>query len=135
MEEPPDGYHFMLLAQQRENILPTIRSRCTINLLSSDYEQTSDNALFKYFTQLRASPAEFLKELELSKINEQEAMQLLDEIFAYWLKQYKATILEPSNSKTAIEITVSHIRTALEMPPMPGSSKIFLKNLYLQING
>lgn len=135
IEEPPAGYHFMLLAQQRENILPTIRSRCTIQTFSStDYEQQSHNSLFRFFTQAHNSPAEFLKELELSKINEQETVELVDEIFAYWLKQYKKQIIEPLDDKTTIEIALNHLRHSFEMPPMAGSSKIFLKDLYLRIN-
>ena len=31
MEEPPTGYHFLLLAERQDTILPTIRSRAVIS--------------------------------------------------------------------------------------------------------
>src|SRR6266436_289671 len=41
MEEPPRGYHFILIAERTEQILPTIRSRCVTHTLTTTASHSS----------------------------------------------------------------------------------------------
>jgi DNA polymerase III delta prime subunit len=134
IEEPPQGYHFILLAQRREAMLPTIRSRCIIkSFYNNQEEHGSSHPLLKFFIHPGLSPLDFLKELETCKITEQESIELLDAILAHWLHYYKRACLEQT-TRTTIEKTIALLSSSLETLPMPGSSKIFWKNLFLQLN-
>ena len=134
LEEPPTGYHFILLAQRLESILPTIRSRCTMQTFShQDYSTSS--SLFEFFTTTTAqNPSSFLTALDQSKITERESTELLDALLNYWMGEFKNAIQE--NDAAVIE-NIDHAITvfkqAFSQPPMPGSSKIFWKNVYLQL--
>ncbi|MCX5922666.1 MAG: hypothetical protein NTX86_05070 [Candidatus Dependentiae bacterium] len=134
LEEPPAGYHFILLAERQEPILPTIRSRCIVHSFNtSAFNRTS--ALFDFFTTTKAhNPSIFLAALEQSKITERDSIELLDALFAHWLAICRSAVIE--NEQMVVKESynvITKIQQAITMPPMPGSSKIFWKNLFLQI--
>jgi hypothetical protein len=120
IEEPPPGYHFILCAQQKEGVLKTIQSRCVIRTFSGSDSAPSTHPLYIHFTRTDPDPVLFEKDLLAHLPNEQESNELVHEIFRYW-------ILAGDTSCTAI------LAQALKMPPMPGSSKLFWKNLYLDL--
>jgi DNA polymerase III gamma/tau subunit len=133
LEEPPQGYHFILCTERGDALLPTIKSRCTITSFFGEDQKKVQEILLNFFTLSSISnPIEFLKELEASKINEQESAELLDQIMSYWTKKYKAALLQQDISQQALaEKKVTLFTQALLQLPMPGSSKIFWKNLFL----
>ncbi len=136
LEEPPKGYHFILLAERGDALLPTIRSRCTTSSFFSDEQQHLHGKLLRFFIHAAAhDPAEFLKELEASKITEQESLELLDQIISHWAKHYKGAIRNNDIAQQQYaEKKVALFSKALLRLPMPGSSKIFWKNILLQTN-
>jgi len=130
MEEPPPGYHFLLLAQSSSQILPTIRSRCVTTSFYTTHTNTVDQALFDCFTNhTKTSPSMFLKTLDQSGINERESRELLDALLHYWINRYK----DNHESEHTLYI-ITTLKNASTQPPMPGSSKIFWKNLFLQMH-
>ena len=131
IEEPPPGYHFIFLGQRRDSILPTIRSRCIVKAWHTTQDD-SDHPLISFFTK-QSNPADFLKELDPLKLTEQESNELLDIIFAYWINEFKREI-DNSSSTSVIQKKITIFQQALENPPMPGSSKLFWKNLFLQLS-
>ena len=131
VEEPPTGYHFIFLAQRLDEILPTIRSRCIVALLDHQDSRIENHALFTFFTPENNNPALFLKALEQSKITEQECAQLFDDLLIYWNTVYKKS---SGIQKQHAHSILMMLHQALELLPMPGSSKLFLKNLYLAIH-
>lgn len=135
MEEPPAGYHFILLAQRHDSILPTIRSRCICTAYQSDTASDEHAQLLAIFTSaLPGDPAAFLKLLDQSAINERESVELLDRILKFWLKQSSLLLIEKKNDARAQAKRITEIlQQATVTPPMPGSSKLFWKNLYVQI--
>ena len=137
IEEPPPGYHFLLLAQRTDQLLPTIRSRCVITSFVSEISNGPHADLFDFFSSLQfADPSAFLKQLEQSKINERESAELLDALLNYWMKRYKTTVRKDTkkqHEKAAHALAV--LTNAAKQPPMPGSSKLFWKNLFLQLKG
>ncbi len=130
IEEPPPGYHFILLAQRNKQILPTIRSRCITTSLYANQYSTLHPELFAYFTEEKCSPSAFLKTLDQSAINERESQELLDALLQYWITQYKDQVNQKNNRAQYI---IKVLQNAQSQPPMPGSSKIFWKNIFLQI--
>jgi DNA polymerase III gamma/tau subunit len=125
IEEPPPGYHFIFLTQRADQILPTIRSRCTERNFFEKSQTLANHELFDFFTHEHTDPNAFLLTLEKSKITEQESSELLDALIEYWTQQYN----DDQSSKTAKKIDL--LIAYLEKTPMPGSSKIFWKDLYL----
>lgn len=133
LEEPPAGYHFILLAQRVEFILPTIKSRCLIQTVGTS-ETPATHTLIPYFTTTAfQDPLTFAKELEATNPNEWESLALLDQLLIHWATQYKKEIVAkniPAQEKA--QRMMQHIKNAMLQPPMPGSSKLFWKNLFLQ---
>jgi len=135
IEEPPPGYRFILLAQRLEPVLPTIRSRCSITIHTHTAQAASSHPLFEACATTRpADPSAFLKTLDSSKINERETIELLDALLRHWNNHYHTACA--SNKQTHLRIltrVITIIEEAIAQPPMPGSCKIFWKNLFLQI--
>lgn len=134
IEEPPAGYHFILLAQRLESILPTIKSRCVITTFHSQPPITSSD-LYDYFISTSpATPSSFLNILDQSKITERESIELLDALLIFWIDALKNALLEKNITKyREAEKAISVLKQAIASPPMPGSSKLLWKNLFLQI--
>jgi DNA polymerase-3 subunit delta' len=135
IEEPPPGYHFILLTRRPDDLLLTVRSRCVETRFSHEEDAPEHKNLFAIFcTTASMNPAHFLKELELAKINELESIELLDQLLTHWIKTAHHAIAR--NDQVAHQQAVSiigHLKKAILMPPMPGSSNLLWKNLFLQI--
>lgn len=127
MEEPPRGYHFILLAEHIEQIVPTIRSRCIIHTCNPTNTLLSNHPIFETFTTKIIASNEFAKTIDSTNINERESIELLDQIIHYWLNQYQQ---EANNADISLFIT--KLQQAQLYPPMPGSCITFWRNLYLQ---
>ncbi len=132
LEEPPRGYHFILLAQRREGIVATIRSRCVIEEFLGDTKAIK-HPLYTYFTDDPLLYAgNFHKELGKHHFHEREVYDLLDQVSEFWHEQYKVghkknNILLMKKAHHAIRL-IDASRAHLAMP---GSAKLFLKNLFL----
>jgi DNA polymerase-3 subunit delta' len=128
IEEPPAGYHFILLTERSEQIVPTIMSRCITHTLSAT-EKSPTHPLFASFTTYAPTMAEFSKILDTCGITERDSITLLDNLLAYWIEHYKNNPNEHHRS-TAI---ISTLKKAYTQLPMPGSAILFWRNLYLAI--
>lgn len=126
MEEPPTGYHFILLAEHPEQILPTIKSRCIVHTLNNIQIPTISHPLFEIFTKKLVASNEFAKILDATQINERESIELLDQIINYWLEMY-----QKSHDPNFLPL-IQKLQKAQLQPPMPGSSTTFWRNMYLQ---
>lgn len=131
IEEPPQGYHFILCAERKEYILPTIVSRCIIRSFIHNDIYTAHKTLYAYFTADKAQdPLQFLKEIQQSTITEPESLNLIDQLLAYWTHKYNLSNETPA--KMLITKKIHLFEQALLTAPMSGSSKLFWKNLFLQ---
>lgn len=135
LEEPPAGYHFILLANRTEGILNTVRSRCIVELFASE-AYNNEHPLVAYFTPVVLTAAsEFARELDRIKMAERDVQPFLDAVTAYWYKQLRVAYeknadFESIKAQRILEV----LARARAVPVMPGSSKIFLKNLYLSLS-
>jgi DNA polymerase-3 subunit delta' len=136
LEEPPAGYHFILLTDHLDSLLPTIRSRCAITRINSSGYYEENHPLVSFFISTIAplNPAQFVKTLEQSKISEKETIHLLNWLLSYWITHYKGALLENDSAQcTLAHHMIETIQHAITHPPMPGSSKLVWKNLFMQI--
>lgn len=132
MEEPPRGYHFILLAEHKEQILPTILSRCVIYSLHTTTPQHNNHPIYESFTKKMMPADEFSKTIDSAPLNERETVELLNVIVQHWLTIYTEKNLTSDNHTSALSSFITILHHAQLKPPMPGSSTIFWRNLYLQ---
>ncbi len=143
VEEPPTGYHFMFLTNRLHSLLPTIRSRCIVHGIAQPSSSETSSSLLACFQELGiVSPAAFLKIFDQEKIHEAETMMLMDDLLVYWgnksreaLQEHPTSVRgEHSRTIEQAQNMIGILHKALEEPPMPGSSKIFWRNLFLQVS-
>ena len=133
VEEPPPGYHFIFVAQRKQLVLPTIRSRCVTQSYSNTFTNNEVLAFETHFKSFTVNPNAFLKELSSTQITEIESRELLDLFLEYWCAHYKKTLISGNSTTiTRTQNMINLLQKALHNPPMPGSSKIFWRNLFLQ---
>ncbi len=133
LEEPPRGYFFILLAQRKDAVIETIRSRSHITIFS-EADQQIEHLWHAFFTtQLQqGDPLLFLQALESAE--ELERVEHLDAIVNYWQQQYLHTLDEKNQlEQVRILSIIDILMNAYKRLPMPGSGKIFWKNLLLQL--
>jgi len=134
VEEPPTGYHFIFLAQRLSQILPTIQSRCIIKNFYAGQKTVCGTPLMNIFkSDTDYPPSQFLKILDEEKPNEKESMEMVDQLLSHWIQVSKSSIdNKQMDNYRAAQAKITIIKAALETPAMPGSSKIFWRNFYLQ---
>ncbi len=135
VEEPPRGYHFLFLAERLSGVVPTIRSRCAIHHLSVNASSYRSHPLFDFFTSTTFhDPAVFTKALDQSGITERESVELIDALLSHWIEAYR-TALMAENTQSISESThaIDLFSEAHSKQPMPGSSKLFWRDLFLEI--
>lgn len=133
LEEPTTGYHFILLASRQDALLPTIKSRCIIKTFNTQSLSSHHENLYAILTTHPTyDPATFLKAVDTSKINEHESIELLDTLLAYWIKIYAQSIEKENRQdyRRASE-RINILKASLAQPPMPGSSKLFWRNIFM----
>jgi len=135
MEEPPTGYHFLLLAERQDDILPTIRSRAVVSSFYTNDDIPEEHPILAYFNGIKPhNPRDFLQDLDRSFISERESVELADHLLGFWMKAFNEG-LRKNNRKTMKQAKkmVNIFQDALLIPPMPGSAKLFWKNIFLRM--
>ena len=136
VEEPPEGYHFIFLTDRPMSVLGTIVSRCVVRSISHVCQNEISHALlYEFFTaRVQPDPLLFISTLEKSEITEPESINLVDAIFTYWFNQYKQEAINHGNPTIGTQLKISVLQNSIEHPPMSGSTKLFLKNLFMQLH-
>ncbi|MFT6765318.1 MAG: DNA polymerase III delta prime subunit [Alteromonas naphthalenivorans] len=133
VEEPPPGYHFIFVAQRKQMVLGTIRSRCVIQSFGTEHATQEAFAFGTHFMSFNIDPNAFLKELSSTQITEVESIELLDLFLDYWCTHHKKAVASQNQNATVrTQSMINLFEKGLQKPPMPGSSKIFWRNLFLQ---
>ncbi len=135
IEEPPQGYHFIFLTDRLDQILPTIKSRCAVqNIASLPSLATYDPLEQIFMSNTKTDPVSFLKLLDKSDSKESHTYQLLNKLLSYWITLYKTALSSGSReTQQKASAIIEILKNSIKHPPMPGSSKIAWKNLFLQI--
>lgn len=133
LEEPPTGYQIVLLAENQDVILPTIRSRCVIKeFYSPGVDQDFVMFLSHFKNPVPADQVQVMQDFEKTKMTENQARRAVDELYRYWVDQHKQALIsgdEPRARKADRMMRIcAHVS---EQPPMPGGIKLFWRTLYL----
>lgn len=128
IEEPPAGYRFFLLSEQKELILPTIQSRCCIYMMHEKIVQQEQQELYGMFTDNNSvvSPAAFLLLMQKTPITDQETKTLFEKIVSFWVEETKKEV----GRMRAMSI-VHYLSSRYAYLPVSGGSKLFWMNLFL----
>ena len=132
VEEPPQGYHFLFLAAQGQLVIPTIRSRCHI-IYTHPTPRAASSGFLRHFMGQTSSAVLFLKELQTECPEDYETPECLDLLMKHWSEQHIAHLLAHELSEAAnAQKMISLLQQAAQRPPMPGSAKIFWRDLFLR---
>ena len=133
IEEPPAGYHFIYCTDRADQLPDTIRSRC----VTQNFYQGSQSYQHELHTVFAATqpqdPSTVLQQIAKCGISERESLELLDALIEHWATVYKHAQKNKSAAQERAQRMVHVLSCALERPTMPGSSKLFWKDLYLQM--
>lgn len=122
LEEPPKGYHFIFCAPRKDALLPTIVSRCVVHF----FEQEEGHEQYREFFDVicnasSVSLPHFVRMYERYQLTDAQAPLLIE-----YLQLYATQ----SNHRNA-----ARVRTVMESMsnklPMPGSSKLFWRTVFL----
>lgn len=139
VEEPHSGYFFIFLTNRTDNILPTLSSRCFIQ----EFNQITNNHRYAEILEpfLKGSlhqPAEFIKMIDSYEIKESETKDILDLLIQNFHQQLKVIHTEQDDKKISSMLAITDnivvLKKALSELPVPGSCKMFWKNLYLSFH-
>jgi hypothetical protein len=133
IEEPPPGYHFIFLTTNVDEILPTIRSRCTHITSSANTPKKENPIVSAFLSEIRLSTLfEFEKILSEQKPDPAQSRFLISELLKIFIER-EAELIKLENRKglEKIEPVLELFKTAVEMPPPQGSSDLFWKQLFL----
>ncbi len=135
LEQPPHGYHFIILAERADRILDTIKSRC----VSYTWHESSSGT---EYTELFAALSSYPPHTPISNIllqalpNEQETPTVLDLLIAHWVTETKKTVMQNNTPHyTYASAAYSTLHKAARKLPMPGGALLFWKNVILGLHG
>jgi DNA polymerase III delta prime subunit len=136
LEEPPTGYHFILLTTNTEAILPTIISRCVVVELEQQALDTPIDqhplCLYLFNPDKRNDPLGFEAELRKQGLNDTLSTDLLQQMIAHITLKIR-TAHSNNQSSERLALLLTHLLKTLRKPPQSGSSDIFWKNLFLNL--
>lgn len=132
IEEPPAGYNFILLAQRPDFIPKTIVSRCVVKNFAGNINFSIHPILEFFMSDKICNILQINKALDLKPID-RESHDMVDFLLKYWGNKQKDAILNFDQLKLdrATKI-IDALEASLNQFQMPGSAKIFWRNLYLQ---
>ena len=132
IEEPHPGYNFFLLTDRPEMLPKTIVSRCITQKFTPQESLNKNKSFLQPFLTLEfKEPINFIRQIETMDIKERETKELVDSLFEHWTLILKQEIAINSEKYKPASIMILILQQALATPPMPGSTKLFWKNLYL----
>lgn len=136
LEEPPTGYHFILMSNNEDALLPTIVSRCHIVRFDQQSQDQSLHPLLAFFMipHRRNDPFAFEQLVKQLHLPDSQSIQLANQLMnQLYLKLTLAYKQEPELVAT-YQTLVMLVQQALQKPPQSGSSELFWKNLYLSFD-
>ena len=133
LEEPPRGYKIILLAENLDVMLPTIRSRCVIKeFYTAEADQDFIIFLSHFKNPVPAAQVQVMQDFEKTKMTENQARKAVDEVYRYWVDQHKQALINADDARARKADRMMRICAHVsEQPPMPGGIKLFWRTLYL----
>ena len=119
LEEPPTGYHFLLLTNNKDALLKTIQSRCTVLFEVANVADEQSSLLSFYFDEKKYNdPIGFEQALKTANPTLSEAREII------WQVTHRLSLQRHSYNLTD---------KAQRMLPQQGGHTYALKWLYMQL--
>lgn len=140
IEEPPRGYHFLLLTSNEKMIIQTILSRCLLVPIAQPNDSGAASYmpfLLTFFQDAKklADPVPFEQELRKQKLTDTESEALLQELITFFSQElrslYKDGVVFDQEKNVWLCQVIDFLHEKMLKPPQSGSSDIFWKYLYL----
>ena len=135
LEEPTKGYNFILLTNNENNVLPTIKSRCLTHHFGIQTQtDISNHPILSFFLNKNKlnDPFSFEQELKKQKLTNTQAKELINQLLSFFTQEiinsYISKTIHPIEHFKNIE---KFLKTKLKKPPQTGSANLFLKNIFL----
>jgi DNA polymerase-3 subunit delta' len=135
LEEPPAGYHFLLLSESRFALLPTIVSRCLITQFGSE---AVDDGSWVLFVDRILSPDFDLhtafQQMVALRIDETKTRVIIDFLLQRIMARYHDALIAGDTAQAQrMTQLITLVDNAYTRLPMPGSTNSFWRTLFLQI--
>ena len=135
LEEPEDNIIGFLLVNNKENVLPTIKSRCEIIHVDYDLEEDMDSELLEvaneYEDKIFNSDDVFInKDIILSKYNTREDIEKILLILFY---KYYNMLLNNLNEKERLEKIIDIIQNKLNLIQYNVNLELLLDSLVIEM--
>ena len=130
LEEPPTGYNFLLLANNEQSVLPTIRSRSAIHTITQRGQSITTNPLLTFFCEPGKldDPAGLEKTIREQGLTNSQSTELIHELVEHFehkvIEGYKLD-KNFAHSENVLRV----LKQVLKHPPQSGSSAVFWKYL------
>lgn len=131
IEEPHSGYHFVFMTTRPEELLPTLKSRCFIKTFNQQALLHQYDEILEPFTTLTfKNPMQFMKLIDKHGIKESATKEIIDLLFEHFHTKLKR---DQHNMSLYLDLMILLKKQLLQLP-LPGSTKLFWKNLYLEFH-
>lgn len=128
IEEPHFGYHFIFMTTRPEELLATLKSRCFVKKFHQQALHHQYDEILQPFTSLTfKNPIQFMKLIDKHEIKESATKEIIDLLLEHFHKKLQ---LDESKKKLYLDLMILLKKQLLQLP-LPGSTKLFWKNLYL----
>jgi hypothetical protein len=135
IEEPPAGYHFLLLSTNAEAVIATIRSRCVLVPLATAHNAEARHPLLTFFLNAhqQQDPFSFEQELKKQGLDDAQSSTLFETLAHAIAEEYKQALLEQNHHELAqLAKKQALIERNMRRLPQSGSSDLFWKQLWLR---
>lgn len=137
LEEPPAGYQFLFLTDRPAAIIPTISSRCVLFHKNESTDLISEYSALKEIIIAHdvAKIIDFSKIVDKLTVNHCELIALLDSLMQSYQKEYGQALINNNDCLQKLcQKRIACITDYYDKLPMPGSSKFFLRSLFLSLS-
>ncbi len=137
VEEPPTGYHFIFLTNNVQSILPTIRSRCSIEYLSTVENDEEQHPLISFFLNNTYDPILFESTLKTHTPTHTQAQEIVQKLLEHLRTNIRDHCKSSASPVGALDISyqqklLEQIEHHMRTPPQSGSGSLFFKMLYMK---
>jgi len=130
LEEPHDGWFFILTAERADLILPTVRSRCQHIHRVEKITAVEEHPLMKCFLEPSVEKvAHFIKLWDQHPISCAETIIYIDYLSDRWRQRY----MQQPHDRARSERVLTIIEDANQKLPMPGGHTLFWRLLLLKM--
>lgn len=134
LEEPPAGYNFILMTDNEDALLETIRSRCHVIRIQQLQSDDSVHPLLSFFLLpgKQEDPFSFEQLLKKLHLSDTQSIQLANQLMHQLSQKIISHYQTNQENSAELQHQLHIVQKALLKPPQSGSSELFWKQLYLQ---